>query len=67
MALVVKPISAMLTKDLDLFGKMVCIKIFRILMLSVLWGRKRKELRLIVEVERNLNGPILLSLIRLGR
>lgn len=63
MTLVIKPISAILTKDLDLFGKMVRLSLYRIPMLYAQSALKRKGVRLTTEEEKNPTGPIHSSLI----
>lgn len=59
MPIIVKPISANLTKDSDWLGKMVKTCLFRIPMLYALLDNKNKGLKLIQEEEKALNGLIL--------
>jgi hypothetical protein len=64
MPLIVKPISANITSDKDLFGKSVNVILYRILIASFLLELKSKEHELVQVEEKAHNGQIRSNLIR---
>jgi hypothetical protein len=66
MPLIVKPISANLTKDKDTFGKSVNVILFRILIASFLLETRNKDHELVEVEEKVHNGQIHSNLIQLN-
>ena len=59
MQVIVKPISASLTRDTETFSRMVTPLLFRIHTASVLFLDKDRKLELMMRVENSQDGTIL--------